>query len=87
MKRLFQLRNLMAAGVVALAVAWATPTALAGSCQTTCYYKTVVTYVEVEKPYVAYVTKYDHCGKPYLAKAIRYKTYQVPVETRVKVCY
>jgi hypothetical protein len=52
-----------------------------------CYWKTVTVYVEEQVPYVRYVTKYDHCGKPYAAKVVDYRTVKVPVQTRVKVCY
>lgn len=53
----------------------------------TSYYKTVTAYQSVKKPYVRYVTKYDHCGKAYSAKVVVWKIVRVPVTSRVKVCY
>ena len=52
-----------------------------------CYWKTVIVYASVTKPYTAHVVKYDHCGKPFLATVVRYKTVRVPAEKKVKVCY
>ena len=51
------------------------------------YWKTVTVYVTVEKPYVDYVTKYDHCGKPYVVPVHRVKHVKVPVQKRIKVGY
>lgn len=52
-----------------------------------CYWKTVTVYVSVTKPCTHYVVKYDHCGKAFHAKRVTYKTVQVPVEKKVRVCY
>lgn len=52
-----------------------------------CYYKTVTVYETVKQPCVHYVTKYDHCGEPYYAKIVTWKTVKVPVQKQVKVCY
>ena len=52
-----------------------------------CHYKTVVTYQYLQEPYYEYVTLYDHCGHPYAAKQLAYRTITVPVTTLVKVCY
>ena len=56
-------------------------------------YKTVADYRIVEKECVEWVTKYDHCGKPYQVKKVYVKKIEVPYElqvavvTWVKVCY
>lgn len=57
------------------------------ACDTRCYWKTVTVYVEQQQEYVHYVTKYDHCGKPYPVEVVSYRTVRVPVQKRVKVCY
>lgn len=63
-------------------------TASAGQYQPpSCYYKTVITYEYETQPVVEWVTKYDHCGRPYEAKVVRYITVKVPVQRVVKVCH
>ncbi|HCS50433.1 hypothetical protein [uncultured Rubinisphaera sp.] len=52
-----------------------------------CYWKTVTVYVAVTKSYTYYVTRYDHCGHPYEIARTGYKTVNVPVLKKVKVCY
>ncbi len=52
-----------------------------------CYYKTVITYEYQTQPVVEWVTKYDHCGKPYQEKVVRHITVKVPVKHVVKVCH
>lgn len=60
----------------------------ASDCHTPrCYWKTVTVYVSVTKPCTHYIVEYDHCGKAFIAKQITYKTVQVPVEKKVRVCY
>ncbi len=65
------------------------PTAHAGeSChEPTCYYKTVTTWVSKEVAYEKKVVLYKPCGTPYYAWKTFYKTVEVPVTYRVKVCY
>lgn len=50
-------------------------------------WKTITLYKTIQKPYVDYVTKYDHCGKPYQVEIVRYETVQIPYTKRVKVYY
>ena len=52
-----------------------------------CHYKTVITYEYETQPIVEWVTKYDHCGRAYEVKVVRYITVKVPVKRLVKVCY
>ena len=52
-----------------------------------CHYKTVITYEYQTQPVVEWVTKYDHCGKPYEVKVVRYVSVKVPVKHIVKVCH
>jgi len=81
-------RNLFAAALVMGTMALAGGTASASDCHAPrCYWKTVTVYVSVEQPYVHYITKYTACGHPYQVKVVTYKTVQVPVQKRVKVCY
>ena len=80
--------TLFAAAVVAGAMGVATPEIQASDChQPQCVWKTVTVYESVTKPFVSYVTKYDHCGKPFQVKVVSYKTIQVPVQKLIKVCY
>jgi hypothetical protein len=51
-----------------------------------CYWKTVTTYVCVQRPVVHYVKKYYSCGTPYYQKVVSYRTVKVPVQQRVKIC-
>ncbi|MCA9056073.1 MAG: hypothetical protein KDA75_19710 [Planctomycetaceae bacterium] len=87
MRQLINLRSILAAAALAAGLA-VTTSASAGGCHTPrCYYKTVITWKIVEEPCYDYVTRYDHCGKPYQDVVVTYKTVKVPVEKLVKVCY
>ena len=88
------IRKLFAAAAVATVLVGVSATANAGSgCHSnsyqppTCYYKTVTVWETVKKPYIHYVTKYDHCGQPYRVRTTTWKTVSVPVTKRVKVCH
>jgi hypothetical protein len=52
-----------------------------------CSYRTVIDYEYRTETFYDYITKYDHCGKPYTVKVLRTRTIQVPVQRLVKVCY
>lgn len=52
-----------------------------------CQYKQVTSYQYQTKHQTAYVTRYDHCGKPYRVRTVRSYTVKVPVTRWVKVCY
>ena len=83
--KIIQLRSLLFASVVAGCLALS-GNANATDCHAPQYIvKTVTVYVEIEQPYSAYVTKYDHCGTPYQVRVIRYKTVSVPIEKKVRV--
>ena len=85
MSKIIQLRSLLFASVVAGCLALS-GNANATDCHAPQYIvKTVTVYVEIEQPYSAYVTKYEHCGTPYQVRVIRYKTVSVPVEKKVRV--
>ena len=100
MKSIFNLRSLVAAGIVLGATALGSvQSAEAGgygydnyghggySYQPQYTWKTITLYKTIQKPYVDYVTKYDHCGKPYQVEIVRYETVQIPYTKRVKVYY
>lgn len=79
-------KSLIAAALV-LGV-WGGSSEIAAACDAPrCYWRTVTEYVAQEVPYVRYITRYDHCGKPYQVEIVGYRTVQVPVQRRVKVCY
>lgn len=87
MFRLLNARHTIAAALFSASLI-AGNTAPAGACETPrCVWKIITTYETVEQPVVNWVTRYDHCGKPYRVKVVSYETIQVPVEQRVKVCY
>ncbi len=87
MRRLFNLKSAALATLLAAGLSFAN-TASASDCYAPrCFYKTITTWEIVEKPYIDYVTKYDHCGQPYLVKVVSYETIRVPVTKLVKVCY
>lgn len=50
-------------------------------------YKQVTSYQYQTKHQTVYVTRYDHCGKPYRVKTVRSYTIKVPVSRWVKVYY
>lgn len=52
-----------------------------------CTYKTVITYQYVRKACISYITKFDHCGKPYRVRVVTYRTVKIAVPKLVKVCY
>lgn len=52
-----------------------------------CVYKTVTTWVTMSVPYERRVTLYKPCGTPYSVWKTYYRTVEVPVSRRVKVCY
>ena len=85
--------NLLKKAVCGMLVAGAitlvgTSSASADHCTTpTCYYKTVIVWKLQTQPVVDWVTKYDHCGRPYEAKVVSYVTVKIPVKKVVKVCY
>ena len=88
------IRKLFAVAAVATVLIGISSSANAGSsCHSSsyqpaaCYYKTVTVWETVSKPYVHYVTKYDHCGHPYRVRKTIWKTVRVPVTKRVKVCH
>lgn len=55
--------------------------------QQQCQLKRVTSYQYQTKHRTVYVTRYDHCGKPYRVKTVRSYTVKVPVTRWVKVCY
>jgi len=57
-----------------------------GYCQPTYHYTYVTVYVPKTVSYTSYITRYDHCGRPYQVAKTCYKTIQVPVQKRVLVC-
>ena len=84
-------RSLAFAAVVGLGSFGITSSAQAGDCytnhyQSSCYYKTIVTYKTVLKPYTCLVTKYTSCGHPYQVEVVKYKRVRVPCTKRVLVC-
>jgi len=88
--RLFNLKSAVAAIALTGALFVAGNSAQAGDCYLTpppCHYKTITVFVEVEQPYTYFVTKYDHCYKPYQVEVTGYRTIKVPVQKRIKVCY
>jgi hypothetical protein len=88
MFRLFNIRRLLVAGVVALGMSFGmSSTADAGGyCHVGgCYYKQVVVYETRLVPYTYHVTLYDHCGYPYQVQQTAYKTVAYPVVKLVKV--
>ncbi|MCH9656622.1 MAG: hypothetical protein K0U86_22415 [Planctomycetes bacterium] len=50
-------------------------------------YQQVTTYKYQKQYKTVYITRYDHCGKPYRVKRVRCYTVKVPVTRWVKVCY
>ncbi|MCA9082034.1 MAG: hypothetical protein KDA58_15840 [Planctomycetaceae bacterium] len=87
MRHLFNYKPVLAAALVLGGMSLASANVEASDChQPRCYWKTVTVIECVERPVVKYVTKYDHCGKPYLDKVIVMKTMHVPVQKRVWVC-
>jgi hypothetical protein len=87
MTRFLNLQNLAAAALITGSTFLGDLTG-ASACDTPrCYWKTVTVYVDVEQPVVNWVTRYDHCYRPYQVKVVTYETVTVPVEKRVKVCY
>lgn len=85
-------KSIVRTTLLALVVATATlsGTANAGDChrpQPRCYWKTVIKYDYVQKPYYVTRTRYDHCGKPYHVRIKKWRTVKVPYKTRIKVCY
>ena len=83
MKRFFILAALM---LTISFASFGTSTAEAGH-YPRCYYKTVTAYKIVKKPIVQYITKYDHCGKPYRVKIVTWKTVKIPYQKRIRVCH
>ncbi|WP_298868200.1 hypothetical protein [uncultured Gimesia sp.] len=55
--------------------------------QQQCQYRQVTTYKYQKQYKTVYITRYDHCGKPYRVKSVRCYTIKVPVTRWVKVCY
>ena len=85
MSKLFCIRHLLIAGVLTGCFALS-GNARASVCYSPQYIvKTVIVYVEIEQPSVAYVTLCDGCGKPYQVRVTRYKTVTVPVAKKVRV--
>lgn len=65
------LRNCVAAAVMAFGTMTAANEALASDCRIPRYYwKTVISYETVRQPVQQWVTQYDHCGKPYRASDV-----------------
>ncbi len=89
MNRLNLLKKVLCGMLVAGAIGFVgTSTASASHCSPPCcYYKTIITYEYETQPIVDWVTKYDHCGRAYEVKVVRYITVKVPVKRQVKVCY
>lgn len=88
MNRLNLLKKVFCGTLIAGAIGFVgTSTASAGHYPSHCYYKTVVSYEYQTQPVVDWVTKYDHCGRPYEVKVVSYITVKVPVKKLVKVCY
>lgn len=82
------MRNWLVATMLALGTTLAASDASATDCHVPRYYwKTIVTYETVREPVRHWVTKYDHCGKPYRVSVTVWETVRVPVEERVKVYY
>ena len=52
-----------------------------------CQLKPVVTYQNQRQRVVHYVTRYDHCGRPYRVRQICYRTVRVPVTKWIRACY
>lgn len=73
------------AGVGLLA---STGVATAGDCYVPRFtWKTIITYETVRRPVNVWVTRYDHCGRPYRTQVTTWETVRVPVEERVRVDY
>ena len=94
MRSVFSIKSLVAAVALAGCFSLGTPSASAGSyCHVSppppvqCYYKTVVVYEYARKPFYDYVIRYDHCGEPYRAKVVVWRTVKVPVTKQVRVCH
>lgn len=88
MNRLNLLKKIVCGTLIAGAIGFVgTSSASADHCPPRCYYKTVVCYEYETQPVVDWVTKYDHCGRPYEVKVVDYVTVKVPVKKLVKVCY
>lgn len=88
MNRLNLLKKVCCGTLVAGAIAFVgAPTASASHCPPNCYYKTIITYEYETQPIVEWITKYDHCDRPYQVKVVNYVTVRVPVKRLVKVCY
>ncbi len=86
-----RLRHVVAAGFLGIAAGFLGGTsARAGGygdyCQPACHYAYVTEYVPRTTTYTTYVTRYDHCGRPYRVAKVCYRTVQVPVSKRVLVC-
>jgi hypothetical protein len=54
---------------------------------TTTAYRTVRSYETRREPYYCSVIRYDHCGRPYRATVVQYRTVRVPVQKLVRVSY
>lgn len=89
MNRLNLLKNVVCGLLVAGAIGFVgTSTASATHYPPSyCHYKTVISYEYQTQPIVEWVTKYDHCDRPYEVKVVRYVTVKVPVKKLVKVCH
>ncbi len=103
MNRLATLRRLALVGLVAFALVGIGSTAAKAAhggygsisigygagygCVPHCHYKPVTVYITKRIRHVHYVTKFDHCGRPYRVPVVHYEYIRVPVTKYVKVCY
>ena len=82
------IKRVFVAAVLAAGIGIATPAHASSYCHAPQYHlKTVTVYQDVRQPYVGYVTKDDHCGHPYVARVVAWKTVRVPVQKTVRVAW
>ncbi|QDU35876.1 hypothetical protein Mal4_01580 [Maioricimonas rarisocia] len=87
MVRLFSIKRLALAGVLAAAGLASAGTAQACDYGIDCYYKPVITYRFEHVETVRRVTVYDAYGCPQRVRKVFVEKVRVPVKTFVKVCY
>lgn len=87
MFRLLNVRNLLAAALLAGILLTAEAASASDWAPPRCTWQTVVSYRTVERPVVHWVTRYSDCGRAYRVRVVTTEYIEVPVTRRVKVCY
>ena len=82
------IKRAVVAAVLTSGIGIAIPAHASSYCHAPQYHlKTVTVYQNVRQPYACYVTKYDHCGHPYVARIVAWKTVRLPVQKTVRVAW